>query len=79
MNKSLPLTEIKNGTRIRVAALRGGRDFQERVSSMGLYVGCEAEILINGAEGRMIIAVNDTRIALGHGMAQKIMVKASNS
>jgi Fe2+ transport system protein FeoA len=75
---SHPLTEVGSQTRVRVIALRGGRDFQERVSSMGLYVGCEVEVLINGAEGRMIIAVKDTRIALGHGMAEKVVVRTIN-
>ena len=76
MTKSLTLAETPGGTRVRVVALRGGRAFQERVISMGLHVGCEAEVMIGEGEGRMILAVGDTRIALGHGMANRIMVKA---
>ena len=59
-----------------MVALRGGGEFQGRVTSMGLFVGCEVEVLIDGSEGRMILATGDTRMALGHGMAGKVMVRA---
>ncbi len=75
VKKSIPLTEAKDGTHVAVVALRGGGSFQEKVSSMGLYAGCKVEVLVRGSEGRMLIAVNDTRIALGHGMAEKVIVR----
>ncbi|AKJ64853.1 FeoA family protein [Kiritimatiella glycovorans] len=73
--KSFPLAEAEDGARLTVLALRGGAGFQERISSMGLYIGCKADVLIGGDDGRMVLAVGDTRIALGHGMAQKVIVK----
>jgi len=41
---------------------------------MGLFVGCEVEVLGGGNGGRMVLATGDTRIALGHGMADKVLV-----
>lgn len=75
--KAFPLAEAANGTKAIVVALRGGNEFQSKVTSMGLYVGCQIEALIGGSEGRMIVAIGDTRIALGHGMAEKIMVRGA--
>jgi ferrous iron transport protein A len=60
---------------VAVIALRGGGAFQERIISMGLFVGCIAEVLIGGDGGQMLLAVGDTRIAIGHGMAQKVIVR----
>lgn len=75
--KAFPLAEATNGTKATVVALRGGSEFQGKVTSMGLFVGCRVEVLIGGSEGRMIVAVGDTRIALGHGMAEKVMVRGA--
>ena len=76
--RAFPLAEAASGTKANVVALRGGNEFQARVTSMGLFVGCRIEVLIGGSEGRMIVAVGDTRIALGHGMAEKVMVKEAS-
>jgi len=72
----MSLAEATGGTRAIVIALRGGGEFQERVISMGLYVGCVVEVLIGGDGGRMLLAVGDTRISMGHGVAEKVMVRA---
>jgi Fe2+ transport system protein FeoA len=71
---TIPLGEAETGTKATVVAFRGGGDFQARVTSMGLFVGCRLEVLIGGG-GRVIVAVGDTRIALGHGMAEKVIVR----
>ncbi len=72
----IPLTETSGGSRATVIALRGGGDFQQRVIGMGLFVGCEVKVLIGGDGGRLLLAVGDTRISMGHGMAEKVMVRA---
>lgn len=69
-----PLSTLHSGSRGTVIALQGGGGFQERVTDMGLFVGCEVEVLGGGDGGRMLLAVGDTRIALGHGMADKVLV-----
>ena len=47
---------------------------QERLISMGLGPGSEIEVIRKGAPGPFIIAVKETRLAIGAGMAQRIMV-----
>ncbi len=47
---------------------------QERLISMGLGPGAEIEVIRKGAPGPFIVAVGEARLAIGAGMAQKIMV-----
>lgn len=41
---------------------------------MGLNPGCQIKVLSNGMAGPVLIAIGETRIAIGKGMLQKIMV-----
>jgi Fe2+ transport system protein FeoA len=41
---------------------------------MGLVPGCELQVLRNCGHGPFIVAIRDTRIVLGRGMAMKIDV-----
>lgn len=54
----------------------GGRGFRMRLVSMGLNVGSEVEVIQGGrgSGGPTLIASGHTRLAIGHGMAQKIIV-----
>ena len=54
---------------------RCGRcSFLSRTEDMGLRAGKVVEVLSNGG-GPMLLKVEDSRIAIGRGMAMKIMVK----
>lgn len=70
----VPLSSMKPGRRGTVVALQGGGGFQERVVSMGLFVGCDVDVIGGGDGGRMVLKAGETRLALGHGMAEKVMV-----
>ncbi len=72
MTKSL--AELRAGEKRIVVGLAGGNEFQQRITSLGIYVGCEIEIIGGCSEGGMLVAVGDSRIALGCGMAQKIII-----
>ena len=72
----ISLNQAAAGLRGTVVALAGGTRFQERVVSMGLDIGREVEVLqasCNG-NGPVRLAVGETRLALGHGMAGKVMI-----
>ena len=43
---------------------------------MGLRVGDEIEVITNLNQGQLVIAVENKRLVMGRGLAQKIMVKA---
>lgn len=46
----------------------------ERFQDLGLRVGKEVEVLNMGRPGPLLIKIDETRIAIGHGMAMKIKV-----
>jgi len=69
------LTDIGTGSLVIVDRFEGGGAFKEKLISMGILPGKEIEILSSRKNGPVVIKVNDTRLALGHGMAHKIYVK----
>lgn len=71
---AIPLVLATRGERVRVVRLTGGKQAQERLRSMGIVVGACLEIINNSASGPFVVAVNDSRIALGSGIAQNVEV-----
>jgi len=69
----MPLTSINPGQEVTLVEIEGGRGLRSKLYSMGLIPGVKLSIVGNRG-GPIMIAVNDTRLALGFGMARKIMV-----
>ncbi|NQU38796.1 MAG: ferrous iron transport protein A [Lentisphaerae bacterium] len=73
------LNDLPVGRKACVLALRGGGEFQHRVLSMGLSIGCDVEVLHgDGGDsdgGAVIVRAGHTRLMLGHGMAEKVIVR----
>ncbi len=72
-NNPFPLTMAQIGERVKVLLLRGGKGLDMRLTSLGLNVGSELTIAQQQG-GRLVVIRGETRVALGAGMAQKIMV-----
>ncbi|MEW5949846.1 MAG: FeoA family protein [Thermodesulfobacteriota bacterium] len=53
--------------------MHAGYGLQSRLFSMGLSPGVKMKV-VKGAPGPLVVLVRDTRLALGCGMAHKIMV-----
>ena len=70
----IPLTTVSPGQEVTLMDIQGGRGLRSKLYSMGLIPGVKLKIVGNGG-GPIMIAINDTRLALGFGMARKIMVK----
>ncbi|MFH1350575.1 MAG: transcriptional repressor [Pseudomonadota bacterium] len=70
----MPLAMAKPGERLVITDIMGGSHVRERLASMGLKRGDHLEIINNNGLGRLIVGHGPTRLALGRGMAQKIMV-----
>lgn len=69
------LAELPAGSHALVQRLCGGRGLAGRLAGMGLTVGCRIEVLQNRRRGPVLVRVRETRIALGHGEAAKILVE----
>lgn len=68
-----PLTEVAVGEHVRLVRTAGGRGFVQRLADLGLIPDTEIQVLNN--TGPIILGLANTRIALGRGMAAKILVK----
>jgi Fur family ferric uptake transcriptional regulator len=69
---SMPLSMAARGEKLRIVRLAGGCQMQNRLTAMGLMVGDEIEVLNNS--GPFILSAKGTRLAVGLGLAKKIMV-----
>ena len=68
-----PLAMASEGERVRIYLLRGGKGLEMRLTTLGLNVG--GEVIVSQRQGGNLVVIRgETRLALGAGMAQKIMV-----
>lgn len=68
-----PLAMADEGTALRILALHGGKGLAMRLTELGLNVGTEIRV-VQRQGGGLLVARGDSRIALGGGMAAKILV-----
>lgn len=71
---TMPLATVSSGRRAKIVSIVSGRGLREHLINMGLDIGSEIEILRQGAPGPFLIAIKETRLAIGQGMADKIIV-----
>lgn len=72
--KIIPLALAYPGQKVKVVSIVAGRGLRQRLISMGLNVGSEIKVIKSRAPGPFLIAVKETRLAIGRGIAYKIMV-----
>ena len=75
LNQHMPLAMVSPGETVTVVDVRAGRGLQRRLADMGLVPGTTLKVINGHAPGPIIIDLRGSRLVLGHGMAQKIMVK----
>ena len=74
--KKISLLQMKEKQKGKIVELCGGSIFAERMMSMGIYPGKEITKLSHFAlRGPVTIKASRTVLALGHGMAGKIIVE----
>jgi ferrous iron transport protein A len=75
-NGNLPLSMIKPGQRVKLVDIMAGRRLRHRLTELGLTPGVELKVMQDKG-GPLLLAVHDTRLALGRGMAHKIIVQSA--
>lgn len=73
-----PLIFFSPGAKGKIYAINGGKTFTKRLSEMGFKKGQKIEVIKNDA-GPIIVGLNSSRVALGRGMAQRIMANPLES
>jgi ferrous iron transport protein A len=61
------------GEPVRIVALRAGAGLDRRLADLGLSIGSEVRV-VHHQGGKLVVARDATRLALGGGMAMKILV-----
>ncbi|MEM1536580.1 MAG: FeoA family protein [Candidatus Bathyarchaeia archaeon] len=71
-----PLTDLAEGERGVVVKAQGGFGLVRRLAEMGLTPGTEVKLLKKGSFGGPVeVEVRGVALALGHGVASKVLVK----
>jgi len=72
------LAECKRGDRLTILAIDAGRAATLSLMNMGLGIGRELELLRRSPlGGPLLVLRGETKVAIGYGMAQKILVEKS--
>ena len=70
-----PLSGLPEGTRATVVGLPSGRRAYGRLVNMGLKIGSEVQVVRNSiGGGPVLVATGLIRLAIGRGMAARILV-----
>ena len=70
------LSRVASGEKVVVLALGAGWGLQRRLADLGLTPGVEIKVISSGRPGQVVIDVRGSRLALGRGVARKIIVRA---
>jgi Fe2+ transport system protein FeoA len=72
-----PLSTIADGEKVILVQIDAGRGLKSRLASMGLLPNTEVTVISNKHPGPFMISVKKTKMMLGRGMTDKIMVRRS--
>jgi ferrous iron transport protein A len=75
IENSIDLGAVRAGESVHIQSMQGGHHFLSRLASLGFTPGARLRVVQNFGHGPIIVAVRDTRVALGRGEAVKILVK----
>jgi len=75
MKQLMPLAMVSPGEVVQVVGVRAGWGFRRRLADMGLTPGVTIGVLNSQVPGPIIIDLRGSRLVLGYGMAQKILVR----
>ena len=70
----MPLSMVSPSEVVEVVTVRAGWGLQKKLAEMGLNPGVKVKIINSHGAGPVVINVRGSRLALGHGVAHKIMV-----
>lgn len=75
--KKISLVQMKAASKGKIIEILGGAGLQNRLMNMGVFKGREiAKLSHVGLRGPVVIKAGRSILALGHGVAAKIMVEA---
>jgi len=70
----IPLIFLPQGSKATLSRISAGGRLKSRLAALGLTPGTELSVFQQNG-GTLLISVRDSRLAIGYGVAQKIMVE----
>jgi ferrous iron transport protein A len=70
------LTQVKTGETAKILAIEGGRGLKQKLFLRGLFEGKVLRIVAN--HGPVTVEVDRSMVAIGRGMAHKIVVTTNS-
>lgn len=70
----ISLNELPLGQRLRLVHIDGGRQLKQRLMALGISVGGELRV-VQRRPGGVVVARSGNRVALGHGIAHKLLAE----
>ncbi len=71
----VPLAFLDEGARGKIVRITGGHGILARLTAMGFGPGREVKVVRNQMAGPLLVASGDVQVAIGRGMAMKILVE----
>ena len=71
----IPLAEVPSSRKVSVQEIRGGFGQVRRLAALGIVPGTVVTVIRNAMAGPMIVEARQSRLALGRGVAMKILVR----
>lgn len=69
----MPISFASVGDKIVIVEIRGNDEVKRHLENLGFVKG-EVVTIISKNQGNMIIGIKDSRLAINHSMASKIIV-----
>ena len=69
------LARMAAGEKAHIVAVRVGWGMQRRLADLGLTPGTEVRMISSGRPGPVVLEVRGSRLALGQGVAEKLIVR----
>ncbi len=74
--KKISLAQIKPDEKVKILEILGGSNLESKLLSMGVYKGkLVAKLSHIGLKGPVVIKAGRSILALGHSVAEKIIVE----
>lgn len=70
-----PLTAAGACQIFELDRISGGSEIQSRLAALGFVPGVEIELMKNRMAGSVVVALKESRLVLGFGMAQHVWVR----
>ena len=80
MGKTISLADMQSGSKGRILEIQGGYGILSRLNALGIMQGVEIiKVIAQLIRGPVILRHGNTQVAIGFGMASKILVQLADT